>query len=148
MIYPKIKISDNIVKMTNPGYKKVFRLYDKKNGMALADIIALEDERIDETQPLRIYHPEQRYKTKLLSNFSVREMLVPLFIGGRQIYQPPEMSEIQAYCKKELSTFWEESKRLLNPHEYKVDLSDRLYELKQKLIAEFRVAHDNGNGGK
>ncbi len=148
VIYPKIKISDNIVKMTNPGYKKVFRLYDKKNGMALADIIALEDERIDETQPLRIYHPEQRYKTKLLSNFSVREMLVPLFIGGRQIYQPPEMSEIQAYCKKELSTFWEESKRLLNPHEYKVDLSDRLYELKQKLIAEFRVAHDNGNGGK
>ncbi|HWQ59386.1 MAG TPA: nicotinate phosphoribosyltransferase [Clostridia bacterium] len=145
--YPKIKISDNIAKITNPGYKKVLRLYDKKNGMALADLVALADETIDEGQPLRIYHPEQKYRTKLLTNFSVRELLVPLFVEGRQVYTPPEMSEIQAYAKRELATFWEESKRLLNPHEYKVDLSDRLYDLKQRLIREHSGKHE-ALGGK
>ena len=147
VVYPKIKLSENIVKMTNPGYKQVFRLYDKKNGMALADIIALNDETIDEANPLRIIHPEQRYKSKLLSNFTVREMLVPLFVNGEQVYACPAVSEIQAYSKRELATFWEESKRLLNPHEYKVDLSDRLYELKQKLIGDFSKAHES-TGGK
>jgi nicotinate phosphoribosyltransferase len=147
VVYPKIKLSENVVKLTNPGYKKVLRLYDKKNGMALADLIALDDETIDETKPLRIVHPEQRYKTKLLTNFSVREMLVPLFVNGEQVYASPAVSEIQAYSRRELATFWEESKRLLNPHEYKVDLSDRLYELKQKLIGEFSKAHES-TGGK
>ncbi|HOS17886.1 MAG TPA: nicotinate phosphoribosyltransferase [Clostridia bacterium] len=144
--HPKIKLSDNVAKMTNPGYKKVLRLYDRKNGMALADLIALADEEIDENRPLRIYHPEQRYKTKVLSNFTVRELLVPLFVEGRQVYEPPEMSEIQAYAKRELATFWEESKRLLNPHEYKVDLSDRLYELKQRLIREHSSSNDAAIG--
>jgi nicotinate phosphoribosyltransferase len=147
VVYPKIKLSENVVKLTNPGYKKVFRLYDKKNGMTLADLIALDDETIDETKPLRIVHPEQRYKTKLLTNFSVREMLVPLFVNGEQVYVSPTVSEIQAYSRRELATFWEESKRLLNPHEYKVDLSDKLYELKQKLIGEFSKAHES-TGGK
>lgn len=147
VVYPKIKLSENVVKLTNPGYKKVFRLYDKKNGMTLADLIALDDETIDETKPLRIVHPEQRYKTKLLTNFSVREMLVPLFVNGEQVYASPAVSEIQAYSRRELATFWEESKRLLNPHEYKVDLSDKLYELKQKLIGEFSKAHES-TGGK
>jgi len=147
VVYPKIKLSENVVKLTNPGYKKVFRLYDKKNGMTLADLIALDDETIDETKPLRIVHPEQRYKTKLLTNFSVREMLVPLFVNGEQVYVSPMVSEIQAYSRRELATFWEESKRLLNPHEYKVDLSDKLYELKQKLIGEFSKAHES-TGGK
>lgn len=145
--YPKIKISDNVVKLTNPGYKKVLRFYDKKNGMALADLIALDDETIDDTKPLRIYHPEQRYKSKLLSNFSVRELLVPLFIDGKQVYAPPAVSDIQAYAKQELATFWEESKRLLNPHEYKVDLSDKLYALKQRLIREYSAVNE-ASGGK
>lgn len=147
VVYPKIKISDNIAKMTNPGYKKVLRLYDRRNGMAMADLIALEDESIDEEKPLRIYHPEQRYKTKLLSNFSVREMLVPIFLKGRQVYAPPAMEEIQAYAKKELATFWEETKRLLNPHEYIVDLSDGLYALKQKLLGDYSKANES-TGGK
>lgn len=146
-VYPKIKISDNIAKMTNPGYKKVLRLYDNRNGMALADLIALVDERIDEGRPLRIYHPEQRYKTKLLSNFTVRELLVPIFLNGEQVYEPPEMNAIQDYAKRELATFWEESKRLLNPHEYKVDLSDGLYDLKQSLIREHSKANES-TGGK
>ncbi len=145
--YPKIKISDNVVKLTNPGYKKALRLYDRKNGMALADIIALDDETIDDTKPLRIYHPEQRYKTKLLNNFSVRELLVPLFVDGKQVYAPPAVSDIQAYAKQELATFWEESKRLLNPHEYKVDLSDKLYALKQRLIREYSAVNE-ASGGK
>ncbi len=138
VIIPKIKLSENVVKMTNPGYKKVFRLYNKRNGMALADLIALEGETIDETKPLRIYHPEQRYKSKLLTDFAVREMLVPLFVDGKQVYTLPTMAEIQEYEKTELATFWEESKRLLNPHVYKVDLSNKLYELKKNLIEEYR----------
>ena len=142
-IVPKIKLSENVIKMTNPGYKKVLRLYNKNNGMALADLIALDDEVIDETKPLKIFHPQQTYKTKTLRDFRVREMLVPIFIDGKQVYDPPTVAEIQAYSKKELATFWEESKRLLNPHEYKVDLSDRLYELKQKLIRELRTSNEN-----
>ncbi len=138
VIIPKIKLSENVVKMTNPGYKKVFRLYNKRNGMALADLIALEGETIDETKPLRIYHPEQRYKSKLLTDFAVREMLVPLFVDGKQVYTLPTMAEIQEYEKTELATFWEEIKRLLNPHVYKVDLSNKLYELKKNLIEEYR----------
>ncbi|MBE5785776.1 MAG: nicotinate phosphoribosyltransferase, partial [Clostridiales bacterium] len=140
-ILPKIKISENIIKMTNPGYKKVLRLYNK-NGMALADLIALEGEEIDTTKPLRIYHPEQSYKSKVLREFTVRELLVPLFIDGRQVYETPDIEEIQAYAKKELNSFWEEYRRLLNPHIYKVDMSDGLYDLKQKLIRENKRKND------
>lgn len=135
---PKIKLSENIVKMTNPGYKKVYRFYSNTTGMALADLIALEGEELDFTKPLTIYHPEQRYKSKTLYDYEVRELLVPLFINGEQVYTSPNMSEIQRYAKQELATFWEESKRLMNPHVYKVDLSDKLYELKQNLIEELR----------
>lgn len=147
VIYPKIKISENVVKLTNPGYKKVLRFYDIKNNMALADMIALDDEAIDDTKPFRITHPEQRYKTKLLKNFTVRELLIPLFVDGKQVYTPPTVSEIQAYSKRELAAFWEESKRLLNPHEYKVDLSEKLYTLKQSLINEYSMANES-TGGK
>lgn len=140
-LIPKIKLSENVVKMTNPGYKKVLRLYTKC-GMALADLIALEGEEIDTTKPLRIYHPEQSYKTKVLRDFTVRELLVPLFIDGKQVYELPTIEEIQAYARKEIATFWEEHRRLLNPHIYKVDMSDGLYDLKQKLIRENKRQND------
>ncbi len=140
-LIPKIKLSENVVKMTNPGYKKVLRLYTKC-GMALADLIALEGEEIDATKPLRIYHPEQSYKTKVLRDFTVREMLVPIFIDGKQVYELPSIEEIRAYAQKELATFWEEYRRLLNPHVYKVDMSDGLYDLKQKLIRENKKQND------
>ena len=139
-LVPKIKLSENVIKMTNPGYKKVYRFYSNTSGMALADLIALEGEELDFTRPLTIYHPEQRYKSKTLYDYNVRELLVPLFIDGRQVYDCPSMADIQHYAKAELSTFWEESKRLMNPHVYKVDLSDELYTLKQKLIEELRNA--------
>jgi len=135
ILVPKIKISDNPEKVTNPGYKKVFRLYDKDN-MAIADLISLEQETIDCKKPLRIFDPIQTYKRMTLTNFSSRELLVPIFIDGKQVYQCPDIHEIAAYAKQELASMWDEYKRLLMPHTYKVDLSDALYDLKQKLLRE------------
>ncbi len=143
VIYPKMKLSENVFKMTNPGYKKVLRFYSKANGMALADLIALEGEQIDPEKPLKIYHPDQTYKTKTLSDFTVRDMLVPLFIDGRQVYELPTLKEICEYAKQELSTFWEETQRLLNPTVYKVDMSDGLYDLKQQLIHEQKSKYES-----
>ncbi len=134
-LVPKIKISDNPAKVTNPGYKKVFRLYDK-DGMAIADLISLEHETIDPKKPLRIFDPIQTYKSMTLTEFTVRELLVPVFIGGKQVYTCPDIHEIAAYAKKEFASMWDEYKRLLMPHTYKVDLSDSLYDLKQKLLRE------------
>lgn len=134
-LVPKIKISDNPAKVTNPGYKKVFRLYDK-DGMAIADLIALENETIDSSKPLRIFDPIQTYKSMTLTEYTVRELLVPVFVNGKQVYQCPDIHEIAAYAKKEFASMWDEYKRLLMPHTYKVDLSDNLYDLKQKLLRE------------
>ena len=133
---PKIKLSDNPAKVTNPGYKKVFRLYDRKDGMAIADLIALDEETIDTSKPLRIFDPEHTYKSMLLENFEARELLVPVFVGGRQVYQSPTVMEIQAYAKADMATMWDEYRRLMQPHIYKVDLSDKLYDLKKRLIRE------------
>lgn len=134
-LVPKIKISDNPAKVTNPGYKKVFRLYDK-DCMAIADLIALENETIDPTKPLRIFDPIQTYKSMTLTDYTVRELLVPVFVDGKQVYQCPDIHEIATYAKKEFASMWDEYKRLLMPHTYKVDLSDSLYDLKQKLLRE------------
>ena len=135
-LVPKIKLSDNPAKVTNPGYKKVFRLYDRKDGMAIADLIALDEETIDTSKPLRIFDPEHTYKSMLLENFEARELLVPVFIDGRQVYQSPSVMEIQAYAKADMATMWDEYRRLMQPHIYKVDLSDKLYDLKKRLIRE------------
>ncbi|MBQ9832484.1 MAG: nicotinate phosphoribosyltransferase, partial [Clostridia bacterium] len=134
-VIPKIKLSENTVKMTNPGIKKVLRFYDKDN-MAIADLIALDEEEFDGSKPLTLYHPEQTYKTMTICDFKVRELLVPLFKDGKQVYTPPTVAESAEYAKRDLATIWEESKRLMNPHIYKVDISDKLYDLKQKLIRE------------
>ena len=136
VMMPKIKLSENVNKLTNPGYKKVFRLYDNKSGMAIADLIALEHESVDTSKPLTIFHPEQTYKTMTLTDFSVRELLVPIFVDGKQVYESPNVLQIQQYAKAELVSMWEETKRILNPHEYKVDISDQLYALKKQLIRE------------
>ena len=137
VVYPKIKLSENAVKITNPGIKTVYRLYDKDH-MAIADLIALRDEKFDTTKPLTIYHPEQTYKRMTLTDYTMRELLVPIFIDGKQVYNCPTIRQIQAYAKQELDTLWEESKRLMNPQVYKVDYSDGLYDLRQKLIREHR----------
>lgn len=132
-LIPKIKISDNPAKITNPGFKKVFRLYDRR-GMAIADLITLEHERIDASKPLRIFDPVQTYKSMTLTDFTARELLVPIFIGGRQVYDCPDVQSAAALAERELKTMWDEYKRLLMPHTYKVDLSDELYALKMKLL--------------
>jgi nicotinate phosphoribosyltransferase len=134
-LIPKIKISDNPAKLTNPGYKKVFRLYGK-DGMAIADLIALESETIDTSKPLRIFDPIQTYKRMTLTDYSARELLVPIFIDGKQVYDCPDIHEIAAYAQRELGSMWDEYKRLLMPHTYKVDLSDQLYDLKQQMLRE------------
>jgi nicotinate phosphoribosyltransferase len=135
-IIPKIKLSDNAAKITNPGYKKLFRLYDKNTDKALADIIALDHDSIEASKPLRLFDQFEPWKQKTLTNFSVRELLVPVFKDGELVYDPPNMEEIRRYAKADKDTFWDEYKRLRNPHLYKVDLSDELFELKKRLLYE------------
>ena len=102
--------------------------------MSVDDLIALEDETIDETQPLEIFDPMNTWKRKTITNFHVRELLVPLFKDGKRVYELPTLREICAYSQKELSAFWDTYRRLNNPHVYKVDLSQKLYDLKQDLL--------------
>lgn len=130
---PKIKISENPAKVTNPGQKMLYRLYDSA-GMAVADLITLDHERIDESKPLTIFDPVDTWKKLTLTNFKARRLLVPVFEGGRQVYESPQLIDIQAYCQRELDTFWAQYKRLRNPHRYKVDLSDELWMLKHTML--------------
>ena len=132
---PKMKLSDNPAKTTLPGKKKVLRLYNKSH-KAIADLIALDFEKIESGKELKLFHPEQTYKSMTVRDFTVRDLLVPLFIDGKQVYELPTLTEIQEYARSEMDTLWPESKRLLNPHEYKVDISDRLYDLRKRLTWE------------
>ncbi len=134
--HPRIKLSDSAFKVTTPGYKKIVRLYDR-SGKATADLIMLADETVDETKPLTIFDPLQTYKRLTLTNFKARELLVPIFVDGELVYKLPDMHEICAYAKTEIESLWDEYKRSMNPHIYKVDLSDRLYALKQSMIDEY-----------
>ncbi len=139
---PKIKLSENTVKITNPGNKTVFRLYDKENGKILADIIALADERIDEDKDLLIFDPHETWKKTLLEAgvFTVREILVPVFKRGVCVYESPKTMEIRQYCKEEQETLWDETRRLVNPHNVYVDLSDKLYNMKKELLDSHNIA--------
>lgn len=138
--YPKMKISDNPTKMTNPGKKTVYRLFGKDTHKAIADVICLEEEVIDETKPLTITHPVERWKTKVVENFYAKQLYVDVFVEGKKVYTPQNVYKLAQDCQNSLDGFWDEYKRLEQPHEYKVDLSDKLYELKQKLILEERKA--------
>lgn len=138
---PKIKLSENKGKITNPGYKKVLRIYDKAKHKALADLICLDEEQYDETKPLTIFDPVDTWKKLRLTNYTLRELLVPVFVRGKQVYHSPCLQDICAYAKQEMQTLWEEYKRLTKPHLYKVDLSEQLYELKQALIEAHTISH-------
>lgn len=133
-ILPKIKISENVAKITNPHFKKLYRLYDKESNMAIADLLLVHDEVIDEGQPLEIFDPEVTWKTKRLTNFKAEELLIPIFIGGKQVYQSPDIATIRAYCESQLALQWDEVKRFENPHNYYVDLSTTLWEVKHSLL--------------
>ena len=136
----KIKVSENPEKITNPGNKTVYRLYSKDSGKILADLISLADEKIDETKDLTIFDPLYTWKKSLLEagSYTVREMLVPIFENGKCVYVNPSLKEIADFCQEELSTLWDETKRLVNPHKVYVDLSDKLYHLKQDLLGSIR----------
>ncbi|MFR7473800.1 MAG: nicotinate phosphoribosyltransferase [Christensenellales bacterium] len=138
---PKIKLSENKGKITNPGYKKVLRIYDKAKHKALADLICLDEEQYDETKPLTIFDPVDTWKKLRLTNYTLRELLVPVFVRGKQVYHSPCLQDICAYARQEMQTLWEEYKRLTKPHLYKVDLSEQLYELKQALIEAHTISH-------
>ncbi|BDF58138.1 nicotinate phosphoribosyltransferase [Christensenellaceae bacterium] len=131
---PKLKISENLWKITNPGIKKIARIYGKEDGMAIADLIMLQDEHIDESKPLTIFDPLETWKKMTLTDFTIRELLVPVFEDGKQVYTSPTLKEIQEYARHDMATFWDEFKRIKRPHLYKVDLSDELYNLKKKLL--------------
>lgn len=134
---PKMKKSDNIEKMTIPGNKKLFRLYDKNN-KAIADVIALEDELIDESKPYLLFDPHFPYKQKEVSGFKAVELLEPIFIDGKQVYKTPSLKEIRKYTQEQLDTLWVEMKRFESPHKYYVDYSKPLWDLKQKILNDLK----------
>lgn len=135
-IVPKLKVSENVWKITNPGIKKVVRIYSRKDHMAIADLIMLENETIDTHKPLTIFDPIETWKKMTLTDYELRDLLVPVFVDGKQVYESPSLKEIQEYAKKDMASFWDEFKRIKRPHLYKVDLSDELYNLKKKLLNE------------
>ncbi len=133
-IIPKIKISENIEKITNPHYKKLYRLFDNESGKAIADLICVYDETIDDTQPLTIFDPNFTWKRQTLTNYTAKELLKPVFINGECVYKRYSTEEIRNYCTEQVATLWDEVKRLDNPHRYYVDLSEKLWSLKQELL--------------
>lgn len=137
----KIKISDNPEKVTNPGIKKVLRIYDKTTGKLKVDLIALEEETIDTNQDLVVRDPKARWKKMKLKagQYTVRELLVPIFRAGKCVYESPQVMDIRSYAKEELETLWDEYKRLINPASMPVDLSDDLYYLKERMLDAYKT---------
>lgn len=133
-IIPRIKISENVGKITTPHFKKVYRLRGKDTGKAEADLICLHDETVDDTKPIEIFDPEHTWKRKVLENFTAEELLVPIFRGGELVYELPTLAQIREHCRREIEGMWEEVKRFTNPHNYYVDLSQRLWDVKNDLL--------------
>ena len=133
-IVPKIKVSENVDKITNPHFKKVYRIFDKKSGKAEADYITVWDETVDECQPLELFDPRATWKRKTYTDFTVKPLQVPVFQGGELVYSRPSLQEIQAYCAEQVDALWDEVKRFENPHNYYVDLSEKLCDIKQDLL--------------
>lgn len=137
-IIPKIKISENTAKITNPHFKKLYRYYDKESGKALADELCVWDETVDSAKPRTIFDPNAVWKTKTLENFTAKELQVPVFINGKCVYSLPALDEIREYCTRQIETLWDEVKRFENPHTYYVDLSNRLWNEKSRLLDEVK----------
>jgi len=144
VLYPKMKMSDTPAKITNPGFKKIVRLYDKNTDKAIADLICLMEDSFEESfegiEELEIFHPDFAWKRKKVTNFYTKELGRQIIKDGKLVYDLPSVKEIALYHKQSYGEFWNEYKRMLNPHIYKVDLSQKLYELKQQLIKENKAA--------
>lgn len=137
-ISPRIKLSENIEKVTNPGYKTVWRLFDKESNKAIADVLTLGDEIIDDSKEYEIFDPVYTWKRKLLTNYYARKIQVPIFINGECVYKSPNLEEIRKYSLNQVDSLWDEVKRFTNPQGYYVDLSEKLWQLKNNMIKEFR----------
>lgn len=135
---PKINLSENVRKITIPSSKQVYRLIDKDSGKAIADVLTLDDEIIDETKPYVLFDPDFTWKRKEIENFVTRKLLVPIFEGGKKVYEEPSLKEIREYCLRQTDTLWDEVKRFENPHKYYVDLSKNLWEERNGLIEKFK----------
>ena len=133
-IVPKIKISENIGKITNPHFKKLYRFYGNDTGKAIADYMCLYDETVDDSGEMEIFDPEATWKTKTVYNFTARQLLVPIFKGGQLVYQCPDLQQVRKYCLEQVDTLWDEVKRFDNPHTYYVDLSQKLWDIKNDLL--------------
>ncbi len=133
-VIPKIKISENVAKITTPHFKKLYRLYENETGKAIADYICVYDESLDGVRELELFDPQYTWKKKTVTDFTARELMQPIFLGGKQVYESPHVEEIRAYCLQEIDHLWDEVKRFENPHNYYVDLSPRLWNIKQELL--------------
>ncbi len=133
-IIPKIKISENIAKITTPHFKKLYRFYGNDTGKAIADYLTIHDETVDDSKSLTIFDPDATWKKKEVYDFTAKEMQVPIFQGGKRVYDSPSLEEIRAYCARQVDTLWDEVKRFDNPHKYYVDLSQKLWDVKHGLL--------------
>ena len=136
-IVPKIKVSENVVKITVPHFKRLYRFYARDTGKALADYMALSDETVDDSGEFEIFDPDITWKRKVLYNFEARELQVRVFRGGELVYDLPSLEEIRAYCAEQMNTLWDEVKRFENPHAYYVDLSEPLWKLKREMLDRY-----------
>ena len=141
-VIPKIKLSENVAKITIPQFKKVFRLFDNADGMAIGDWMCTYDETVeDNLNPdgsLTIFDPDVTWKTKTISNFTAKQIQIPIFLDGKLVYQRPTLPEIQTYCKEQMDTMWDSVKRFENPHNYYVDLSQKLWDIKYELLTHHK----------
>ncbi len=137
-IKPKIKISENVGKITTPHFKKIYRLRGKTTGKAEADVICLHDEVIDDSQPYEIFDPEHTWKRKVMQDYTATELMVPVFKDGVQVYELPTIEEIKAHCEEEILGMWDEVRRFTNPHKYYVDLSQKLWDIKHEMLRNRR----------
>ncbi len=133
-VIPKIKISENREKITNPHYKKVYRIFSNETGEAIADLMCVYDEIINTNEPLDLFDPIDTWKHKIVTDYTVRELQVPVFLDGKKVYECPDIKSIQDWCKNEVSHLWDEVKRFENPHRYYVDLSQKLWDIKNELL--------------
>ena len=135
---PRIKLSENVQKITTPCAKKVYRLYDNDTGKALADVVMVADEEIPNGEPYEIFDPDNTWKSKVLENYYTKEILVQIFKDGKLVYDKPSIEEIRANCTKELDSLWDSIKRFENPHNYYVDLSPKLWKIKDDILRSYR----------
>ena len=133
-IIPKIKVSENVGKITVPHFKKLYRFYGRDTGKAIADYMTVYDEQVDDTGDMELFDPEATWKTKTVYNFIARELQVPIFLGGKCVYERPSLEQIREYCRQQVDTLWDEVKRFDYPHKYYVDLSPKLWQIQQDLL--------------